>query len=165
MKTLIKTIVYLQSTALLLTTALAGPVAAGEQVRIKGSVTEHQTEVIQVEPLVLLFHGLGTGEATYLGRFTMEVWLYLDLAAGTAFGQYELTTPNGDTLSADFTAVGVPTEQDPRVIHFMETGIITGGTGRFAGAAGKITREGFNNLNVSILGGTISTPGASKGNR
>jgi hypothetical protein len=44
----------------------------------------------------------------------------------------------------------------------METGIITGGTGRFAGATGIITREGLNNMAVSTLGGTISTPGMSR---
>ena len=150
--------------ALLSILGFADPVAAGEQVQIKGSVSSGHVEVIEVEPTVLLFHGIGPGQATYLGEFTMEIWLYVDLTplAEAAYGQYKLTTPNGHTLNADFTAVGVPTEEDPSVIHFMETGIITDGTGRFAGATGIITREGLNNMDVAILGGTISTLGASK---
>jgi hypothetical protein len=156
MKSVIETVVLMCWAAFLLTTALVDPAAAEKQKHITGTVTEHQTEVIEVEPGVLLFHGLGTGKATHLGRFMMEIWLYLDLATGSAGGQYLLTTPNGDMLSADFTAVGVPTEEDPSVIHFMETGIISGGTGRFACATGTITREGFTDSNVAKLGGTIS---------
>src|SRR5262245_11350045 len=150
--------------ALLIILGFADPVAAGEQVQIKGSVSDGDVEVIPVGPTLLLFHGIGPGHATYLGTFLIEIWLYLDFTTGTeaAYCKYELTTPNGATLNADFTAVGVPTEEDPNVIHFIETGIITGGTGRFAGATGVITREGLNNADISILGGTISTPGASK---
>ena len=149
--------------ALLTILGFAAPVAAGEQVQIKGSVSSGQVEVIPVGPTVLLFHGTGSGQATYLGTLMMEIWLYVDITAPeTAYGQYKLTTPSGATLNADFTAVGVPTEEDPSVIHFLETGIITGGTGRFAGATGVITREGLNNEDVAMLGGTISTPGASK---
>ena len=148
--------------ALLSMLAFADPVAAGEQVQIKGSVSEGDVEVTPVGDTLLLFHAINPGHATYLGKFTMEIWLYVDFGAEVAYGQYKLTTPNGHTLNADFTAVGVPTEEDPSVIHFIETGIITDGTGRFAGATGIITREGLNNGDVSILGGSISTPGASK---
>jgi hypothetical protein len=136
---------------------------AGDQVQIKGTFAGGDVEVTSVGPTLLLFHGIdNTGRATYLGTFTMEIWLYLDLTQQTAYGQYELTMPNGATLNADFTAVGFPTEEDPNVIHYIETGIITGGTGRFAGATGIITREGLNNEEMAILGGTISTPGANK---
>jgi hypothetical protein len=132
-------------------------------VEIKGSVSDGNVEVTPVGPTVFLFHGIGSGKATYLGTFLIEIWLYVDFTRlETAYGQYQLTMPNGATLNADFTAVGVPTEEDPNVIHYIETGIITGGTGRFAGATGIITREGLNNEDTAILGGTISTPGASK---
>ena len=56
--------------------------------------------------------------------------------------------------------IGLPGYSPCARAHGVAT--VTGGTGRFAGATGIITREGLNNADVSVLGGTISTPGASK---
>src|SRR5262249_23457963 len=143
MKTIRSTVTTLTLVvALLSILGFADPVAADEQVQIKGSGCCADVEVTPVGPTLLLFHGIGLGQATYLGKFTLEIWLYVDFAhPEAAYGQYLLTMPNGATLNADFTAVGVPTEEDPSVIHFVETAIITDGTGRFAGATGIITRE------------------------
>ena len=54
----------------------------------------------------------------------------------------------------------------PGVLYIVETAIITGGTGRFAGATGSFTVERlFDTVAGTITGsfeGTISSRGASK---
>lgn len=88
----------------------------------------------------LLVTGEGTGNATQLGRFTFEYDEVVDLATGEGSGTYELTAANGDTLRADWTGHGVPTE-DPTVLLIIENATVSGGTGRFANASGSFTVE------------------------
>jgi len=88
----------------------------------------------------LLVTGQGTGNATQLGRFTFEYDERVDLATGIGTGTYELTAANGDTLIADWTGYGVPTD-DATVLRIIENATITGGTGRFATASGAFTVE------------------------
>jgi hypothetical protein len=83
-------------------------------------------------------------------------------ASGTAIGSYQFTAANGDTLFADFTGQATPTAT-PGVLYIEETAIITGGTGRFAGATGSFTVERwFDTIAGTTIGsfeGTISAPG------
>ena len=58
----------------------------------------------------------------------------------TAIGSYEFTAANGDTLTADFTGLAMPTST-PGVLYIEETATITGGTGRFAHATGSFLCE------------------------
>jgi hypothetical protein len=107
----------------------------------------------------------GTGNATHLRRFTVEIGIVLNTTNRTWTGTYEFTAANGDTLTAVFTgqcpltAPGVPQTS-------VETATITGGTGRFASASGSFTAERVVDLATFLttgsFNGTISSPGAGK---
>ena len=67
-----------------------------------------------------------TGNATKLGRFTLEVPHVVNQAVRVGAGSYIFTAANGDTLTASFTGVG--TLIAPGVLSTTETATITGGT-------------------------------------
>jgi hypothetical protein len=107
----------------------------------------------------------GTGNATLLGRFTLEAPHRVDTRTGGASGSLAFTAANGDVLTADFIGASGPTAT-PGVFSIVETATITGGTGRFAGATGSFIIERLVNLDTGVtsgsFGGTISSPGANK---
>jgi hypothetical protein len=140
---------------------LSGPGAAGEQVPFKGSL-EGDVTITPLTPPHLQVDVDATGNATQLGKFTLEIPHVVNVANGTAIGSYEFTAANGDTLSADFTGQAMPTAV-PGVLYIEETATITGGTGRFAGATGSFVCERlFDRVAGTTSGsfeGTISSPG------
>ena len=146
--------------ALLAVLSLAGPVAAGEQVPFKGSF-EGDVTVTPLTPPYVSVLVEGTGNATQLGRFTLDIPHVVNRADRTAIGTYEFTAANGDTLIAEFTGIATPTDV-PGVLYIEETATITGGTGRFAGATGSFLSERwFDTVNLTTSGsfeGTISSP-------
>jgi hypothetical protein len=144
-------------------TSLVGHVAAGKELPFKGSLEG----VVTITPLTSPFLSVsieGTGNATHLGRFTVENLHVANTTNGTSTGTYEFTAPNGDTLTAGFT--GQASLTAPGVLSIVETATITGGTGRFASATGSFTAERlftlFSGLTTGSFEGTISSPGASK---
>jgi hypothetical protein len=106
-----------------------------------------------------------TGNASLLGRFTMEAPHRVNAGTGGAIGTFVFTAANGDMLTADFTGASGPTAT-PGVYAIVETATITGGTGRFAGATGGFVVERLVNLDTGLTSGsfdgTISSPGAAK---
>ena len=136
--------------------------AAGEEVPFKGSLEGVETITPLADPFIFALLN-GTGHATHLGRFTLVGPHTVNLATSTWIGSLAFTAANGDTLTADFTgtATGPPTNG---VESTMETAVITGGTGRFAGASGSfhIKRLFFfaTNLTTGSFDGKISSPGA-----
>src|SRR4029077_15858174 len=141
--------------------ALAGPAAAGEQVPFKGSLDG----VVTITPLAPPFLSVlveATGNATHLGKFTVEIPHVVNVANGSAIGSYEFTAANGDMVFAEFTGTATPTAT-PGVLYIEETATITGGTGRFANASGSFTVERlFDTVAGTTIGsfeGTISSPG------
>ena len=118
---------------------VAASLAAGQQVpfkgRLEGVVTV--TPVPGSPPFIVDVLVEGTGNATHLGQFTLDIPHRVNRATRTAIGSYHFTAANGDTLSADFTGQSMPTAT-PGVIAIVETATITGGTGRFAGATGEL---------------------------
>jgi hypothetical protein len=145
-------------------TSLIGRVAAGKEVPFKGSLEGVVTRTPLAPPFVSVLIE-GTGNATQLGRFTVENAHLVNTATRTAIGSYEFTAANGDTLTADFTGQASLTET-PGVLSVVETATITGGTGRFAGATGSFTVERLFDANTLLttgsFKGTISSPGASQ---
>ena len=146
--------------AVLAVVGLAGPAPAGEQVPFKGSF-EGDVTVTPLAPPFLQVDVEAMGKATHLGKFTLDIPHVVNRANGTAVGSYVFTAANGDTLTANFTGVAVPSA--PGVLYIEETATITGGTGRFAGATGSFSSE---RLYDTIAGttegsfeGTISAPG------
>jgi hypothetical protein len=73
------------------------------------------------------------------------------------------TAANGDRLTAE--ASGQATLLSPGVLSVAETGVVTGGTGRFAGATGSfaIERTFFlaTGVTTGTFEGTISSPDES----
>lgn len=148
------------ATALVL--SLAGPVAAGDEVPFKGRLDGTVT-VTPIDPPIASVLIEATGNATYLGRFTLEVPQIVNQALRVGSGEYVFTAANGDTLTADFTGTG--TLVAPGVLSTLETATITGGTGRFAGATGSfvVERTFFIAAGVTTgsFEGTISAVGQS----
>ena len=132
--------------------ALAGPVAAGEQVPFKGRLGGDVT-VTPLAPPFLQVDVEAMGKATQLGQFTLDIPHVVNRANGTAVGSYEFTAANGDKVYAEFTGIATPTAT-PGVLYIEETATITGGTGRFAGATGSFTSE---RLYDTIAGTTVGS--------
>lgn len=150
--------------AALILLTFAGPVAAGEQVPFRGSLEGVITNT-PLDPPMLFVDIAGSGNASLLGQFTVEIPHLVDRSNSTAVGTFLFTAANGDTLTADFTGQGSPTST-PGVASIVETATITGGTGRFAGATGSFTLTRLYNMaagtTTGSFSGTISTPGAGK---
>jgi hypothetical protein len=146
--------------ALLAVVGLAGPVPAGEQVPFKGSFEGDVTSIPLAPPFAMV-DVEAAGEATHLGKFTLDIPHVVDRATRTAVGTYEFTAANGDKVYAEFTGLATPTAI-PGVLYIEETATITGGTGRFAGATGSFTSERlYDTIEGTTTGsfeGTISSP-------
>lgn len=138
----------------------AGVLSDDQEVPFKGRL--EGTATITGTPPFLSVSIEGTGNATHLGRFTVEIPHVVNAANRTSTGTYEFTAANGDTLTAGFT--GQATLTAPGVLSIVETATITGGTGRFADAAGSFIAERVFNqvtgLTTGSFEGTISSPGA-----
>jgi hypothetical protein len=117
------------------------------------------------DPPLLHVNVEASGNATHLGRFTLEIPHVVYLTSRLAAGSYAFTAANGDTLSADFAGQAAPTAI-PGVLLIVETAVIKGGTGRFAGASGSFVCERrYDTLSGTTVGsfdGIISSTGAGK---
>ena len=137
----------------------AGPVAAGNQVPIRGTLEGTETVTQFVFPLESV-DLKGTGKATQLGRFTLDGQAHVNLLEGTGSGSFVFTAANGDTLTAEF--IGRATVIGPGVIALSERAVIIGGTGRFAGASGSFIVErtlyAASGTTVGSFEGTVSSP-------
>ena len=164
MKTIMKTSIYLPMAAMFLAAALAGPAAAEKQVPFKGRL-EGVVSITPIDAQFIFVRINGTGNATHLGLFTVDIPHLVDRQARTGIGTYAFTAANGDTLTADFTGLATPTVT-PTVLSIVEIAAITGGTGRFAGATGSfIVTRSFDfatGLTTGSFQGTISSPGAGE---
>lgn len=146
---------------LTLCAALVTPVAASGGIPFKG----HLAGTVAVTPLdpplasVLIE---ATGNATQLGAFTLRVPHLVNQATRVGQGSYVFTASNGDVLTADFT--GQATLVEPGVLTMRETAVITGGTGRFAGASGSFIAERTfyiaSGKTVGSFEGSVSAPAA-----
>src|SRR5687767_8559836 len=107
MRTITKTILYLQMTALFVTASLAGRAVAAEQSPIKGSI--QGVEIAEVQFPKLFVDGSGSGRATHLGSFTLAYEVEVDLLARTTFGSSAFTAANGDNVFTDLIGLGTST--------------------------------------------------------
>ena len=132
--------------------------AAGKQVPFEGSFEGDVTMTPLAPPFVSVLVE-ATGNATHLGKLTLEVPHVVNRTNRTALGTYEVTAANGDMVFADFTGLATPTAI-PGVLYIVEIATITGGTGRFAGATGSFTAvrliDRVNLLTIGYYEGTIS---------
>src|SRR5262249_52768172 len=97
----------------------------------------------------------GTGQATHLGRFTLERSATLYDPTGTVFqvdGKATLTAANGDTLTASIEgSVDLSTGRGVLIYEWP------GGTGRFAHATG--TTPWLVSVNLADLTYTVTADG------
>src|SRR4030095_3877283 len=139
----------------------AGVLSNNQEVPFKGRVEGTATITPGTPPFLSVLIE-GTGNATHLGRFTVEIPHVVNATNRTSTGTFEFTAANGDTLTAGFTGQANPTA--PGVLSVAETATITGGTGRFADATGSFTVERvfyqLTGVTTGSLEGTISSPGA-----
>jgi hypothetical protein len=119
--------------------SLAGPVTAADAVPFKGTLDAVVT-ITPINPPVVSVLIEGTGNATQLGRYTLEFRAIVNQATRTGSIEYSFTGANGDTLTATGTG-GQATVVAPGVLSVVDPGTITGGTGRFADATGSFVVE------------------------
>lgn len=139
---------------LTLAVAMAGPVAARSQVPFRGSMSGTAT-VTPIAPPIVSVLLVTSGEANQLGHFTLRAPHTVNQATLTASGVYTFTAADGSTLTA--TLSGAATMVAPGQLAIAETGIITGGTGRFDGATGRFSTQ------RTFFPGTGQTSGTFEG--
>ena len=118
--------------AIALAAAISQPAMAQGPVPFRGTYASLESQSGGTFPVFLQVLD-GSGEATHLGRFTVEAQWYVNVLTGGGLGTFTLTGANGDTLVGTATGTSVVIEG---LAYITETCVITGGTGRFAGATG-----------------------------
>jgi hypothetical protein len=139
------------ATAVSLASIAVSAVAA--ETPFKGTV--NAVESVEVVFPTLSVTRDGTGTATYLGKFTEDITLQVDIPTSHATGVATFTAANGDTLTATVDGQGTPTTT-PGVVSIVEVYTITGGTGRFADATGTFTLESTLTQATGVSSGTFS---------
>ena len=146
--------------AVLAVLGLVGPTTAREQVPFQGSY-EGRFTVTQLTPPFQLVVAIADGESTGLGHFRFDSTLTVDSVLQIGGGTSTFTAANGDTVLADVITRSSILPNGLR--HVEEIGVITGGTGRFAGASGSFIGERLlNRATGEVTGffdGTISSTG------
>jgi len=164
MNTMMRSRIYLSIAALILTAVLVVPATAQNQVPFKGSFQGQETDTPQGSPPTTLnIVGSTTGIASHVGQCSFTYQLTGILANLTATGSGHLIAANGDSIFTTIT--GSAHNTIPGILSITEIDIITGGTGRFAGAQGSFTVERLLNqatgLTSGSFHGTITSPGAA----
>jgi hypothetical protein len=113
---------------------------------------EGTATVTPLDPPFAQVNVSATGQASHLGRFTLDIPHVVNFATRSATGTMTLTAANGDTLTASFT--GQSQVADP-LVTIVETATVTGGTGRFADASGSFTVNRLFNRATGLTEGTL----------
>jgi hypothetical protein len=143
---------------LLVLPALALPMqaAANDRLPLKGRETGTFQLLGQCETSGMILEVTGTGHTTQLGNYSGIYRECLDPATGAVTGgTFTLTAANGGKVFGNYSGQALPTD-DPNVVAYRDPGVITGGTGRFAGASGILVTSGLANLATGDYRGTIT---------
>ena len=147
-------------TVLALGAAVAGPAAASDLVPFRGEMSGTAT-ITPIAPPVVSVLLQTSGHANQLGSFTLVAPHTVNQSTLTATGTYTFTAADGSTLTA--TLAGTAALVAPGQLSISEEGVVTGGTGRFAGARGSFsTQRTFfpgTGQTHGTFEGWISTPG------
>ena len=133
-------------------TVLAAPKANGPQLPLKGTLESQETYV--VNPPIMSVTASGSGNATQLGRYSINYQFQVNLETVAGVGSAQFIAANGDRLYAEGTGQATPTDI-PGIFNIIENFTITGGTGRFAGASGSVTLIRVVDTNTGVTSGTI----------
>lgn len=144
--------------------ALPAQASAGSQVPLKGSDSGSFTLTANgCGPGVFAVVVDDAGQATLLGAYTYHSNECFNGATGQFSGTFTMTAANGDTISGTYAGSVVSVVGD--VGFYEQDNVITGGTGRFAGASGGFHLSGIANLatleSSQRLSGTVSSPGSA----
>lgn len=131
---------------------LADIAAAGE-VPFVGYFGGERTERTVLGPTTVRDQWEMAGTATHLGQFEMVTDVVVDFGSFpvTAEGTTTFVAANGDKIFAEVTGFSQPA--DPGFIWITEVGVITGGTGRFAGVTGQYTTVRLTSLTTNETAG------------
>ena len=166
MHTILRSRINLPMAALILTVALAIPVAAQQLVPFNGAMQGREIDTPQggPPPTTLLADGSVRGIATLVGQFSLTYTLTVNLANGTATGSAHLIAANGNSIFTTIVGSSQPSGT-PGVLSITEVNTVTGGTGRFAGATGSFITERLVNAATGFTSGSfhgmITPPGAT----
>lgn len=139
---------------------------AGGQVPLKGSDSGSFTLEAGTGGCAGLFDVVidDVGKATHVGKYAYHAIECFNGATGAFSGTFTITAANGDTIDGTYAGQVVGVVGD--LAFYEQDAVITGGTGRFAGAGGEFHLSGIANL-VSLessqsISGTVSSPGSLK---
>ena len=118
--------------AIALAAAIAPPAMAQKPVPFRGTYEASENSGGGAFPVFTQVLG-GSGEATHLGRFTIEAVWHVNVLTLGAVGTFTLTAADGATVTGSATATAVVVDG---VAYITETCAITEGTGRLADATG-----------------------------
>jgi hypothetical protein len=136
---------------------LAAPTyaAAGNEMTLKGSEKGTFQVLGPCDTGGIALEVTGTGHSTWLGEYSARYRECFDPATGAVTGgSFTLTASNGDILYGTYAGQAFPT--DANAVAYDDPGVITGGTGRFAGAGGTASTSGVASLATGEYTGTIS---------
>jgi hypothetical protein len=129
---------------------------AGNDLTLKGSETGTFQLLGPCDTGGIALEVTGTGRSTHLGEYSARYRECFDPATGAVTGgTFTLTVANGDTLYGTYGGQAFPTG-DANAVAYDDPGVITGGTGRFAGASGIANTSGVANLATGEYSGAIS---------
>lgn len=147
------TLIVLLLMIVLASTVFAAPTASERELLLKGSVQDTETQQV-VFPTIFV-NGMGSGNATQLGLYTISYQAQLNIPTLSATTSATVVAADGSSLFGQGTGQGTPTAT-PGIVSIVETYTITGGTGRFEGATGNFTVERVLDRATLTSSGTIS---------
>jgi hypothetical protein len=136
---ILRTVVALAVTALLCLIALA-PAASADSTRpFSGRIAGGAVLVPDTScPFGFRTDTWGTGNVTHFGRTSMTASHCTQFTGAPETGTQTFVAANGDKLEVTYTLTGEPVEPaEGALLSGHGQTIITGGTGRFAGANGE----------------------------
>lgn len=144
----------LRTIAALLTVAIlaAAASAAPDHLLFRGKIEAVENNTVEFP--VSYLNLAGKGQATHLGAYTMKMEGTINLLNLAAVATAQFVSANGDQLITQ--VAGQATMIEPGKLRIVELHTITGGTGRFAGAAGSFTLERQLNVDAGVSSGSFA---------
>ncbi len=132
--------------------------AAGAFILLQGDVKTVPTsppKVISANPLVMVQSRSLTAHLDRIGDVKGTVTVTCNFTTGTYTTSFTLQTSQGDTITGTGRGWLSPTAT-PGVLAYTEINTISGGTGRFAGAAGALVCRGQLNTTTGAEAGSLA---------
>lgn len=115
-------------------------VAPPEARPLRGSCEITSTQLLSFQPPILRQSSSALCHVSLLGRVSVATVQEINVATGSQVAEATWTTASGEALYA--TSVGVANPTGPTTIEFSGVTTLSGGTGRFANAAGSVDVAG-----------------------